>query len=153
MTTTRQSHYIDALPVQVYRALLDPLVIAQYRVPAGMRSEVHEFEPWEGGTFRISLTYEAPSGTGKTGAHTDTYAGHFAELTPNERVVELLHFETTDPQMQGEMRITTDLTPESGGTRVSVVHEGVPAGVSPDDNEAGWRESLARLAALLAPVS
>lgn len=151
MSTTRQEIHVDALPVVVYRALLDPDVIAQYRVPDGMRAEVHAFEPWEGGAFRVSLTYEAPTAAGKTTAHTDTYAGHFASLVPNERVVERLQFETSDPKLQGEMQITTDLLPEGGGTRVVVVHDGVPEAVTPADNERGWRDSLARLAALLAP--
>jgi hypothetical protein len=29
------------------------------------------------------------------------------------------------------------------------VHDGLPPGVPPADNETGWRESLARLAALV----
>lgn len=150
MTTTRQEIHVDALPVQVYRALLDPQVVAQYRVPNGMRGEVHEFEPWEGGVFRVSLTYDGPTTAGKTTTHTDTYVGHFARLVPNERVEERLHFETDDPQWQGEMRIVTELVPEGGGTRVKVVHEGLPAAVSAADNDTGWQESLARLAALFA---
>ena len=36
-----------------------------------------------------------------------------------------------------------------GGTQLDAVHEGLPATVAPADNEAGWRESLARLAALV----
>lgn len=40
-----------------------------------------------GGSFRISLTYDAPTGTGKSTAHTDTYHGHFAKLVPDEQVV------------------------------------------------------------------
>jgi uncharacterized protein YndB with AHSA1/START domain len=56
----------------VYRALLDAAAIAKWRVPAGMSSHVHEFDAREGGSFRISLTYDAPTGTGKSAAHTDT---------------------------------------------------------------------------------
>ena len=152
MSTTRHEVHIDALPIQVYRALLDPEVIAQYRVPAGMSCEIHAFEPWEGGSFRVSLTYDATPAAGKTSAHTDTYAGCFDRLVPNERVVERLRFETDHAEMQGEMRITTELAPEGGGTRVLVVHEGLPPGVRPADNEAGWQESLEKLAALLAPA-
>lgn len=37
-----------------------------------MTSRVHEFDVREGGRFRISLTYDEPTGTGKTTAHTDT---------------------------------------------------------------------------------
>jgi hypothetical protein len=75
-----------------------------------MTSHVHAFDPREGGSFRISLAYEGPTGTGKTTAHTDTF---------------------------------------DGGTDILAVHEGLPRGVPTDDNEAGWRSSLAKLAALV----
>ena len=38
---------------------------------------------------------------------------------------------------------------EDGGTDLVAVHEGLPPGVSADDNETGWRMSLAKLAALV----
>ncbi len=114
-----------------------------------MTSRVHEFEAREGGSFRISLTYDAPTGTGKTTAHTDTYHGRFVKLMTNEEVVEVLEFETTDPELRGEMTITTTLADADGGTDVLVVHEGIPSGVSATDNETGTRMSLANLAALV----
>ena len=114
-----------------------------------MTSYVHSFNAHEGGSFRISLTYEAPTGTGKTTAQTDTYHGHFVRLVPNEQVVEVLEFETTDPELRGEMTITTTLADADGGTDVLVVHEGIPDGVATIDNETGTRMSLANLAALV----
>ena len=114
-----------------------------------MTSRVHEFDSREGGTFRISLTYDAPTGTGKTTAHTDTVHGRFTELVPGQRVVVVVEFETADPALTGEMTITYTLTPTNGGTDVIGVHEGLPGGVSPADNELGWRMSLAKLAALV----
>jgi len=39
---------------------------------------VHAFDAREGGSFQISLTYDAPTGSDKTTAHTDTYHGRFA---------------------------------------------------------------------------
>jgi hypothetical protein len=36
-----------------------------------------------------------------------------------------------------------------GGTEIVGVHEGLPAGVKPEDNETGWNEAFDRLAALL----
>lgn len=36
-----------------------------------------------------------------------------------------------------------------GGTGVLAVHEGLPRGLSPADNEEGWRSSLAKLAAFV----
>jgi len=114
-----------------------------------MTSHVHSFEGREGGTFRISLTYDAPTGAGKTTAHTDAYHGRFVKLVPNERVVEAVEFETTDPALRGEMTITTTLADAEGGTDVLAVHEGLPRGLSTADNEAGWREALEKLAALV----
>jgi uncharacterized protein YndB with AHSA1/START domain len=118
-------------------------------VPTGMTSHVHVFEPREGGAFRISLTYEEPTRTGKTTAHTDTHHGRFVKLVPNEQVVEVVEFETSDPTMRGEMTITITLTDADGGTDLLAVHDGLPPGVSPVDNETGWQLSLAKLAALV----
>jgi uncharacterized protein YndB with AHSA1/START domain len=99
--------------------------------------------------FRVSLTYDAPTGTGKTTAQTDTYNGTFVKLVPNEQVVEVLEFETTDPELSGKMTITTTLADANDGTDVLVVHDGIPSGVSTTDNETGTRMSLAKLAALV----
>ena len=118
-------------------------------VPSGMTSHVHEFDAREGGTFRISLTYEAPTGTGKTSAQTDTYHGRFVQLVPNEKVVEIVEFETADPALRGEMTITFEFVDADAGTDVRAVHEGLPPGVPPEDNEAGWQSSLGKLAALV----
>lgn len=114
-----------------------------------MSSEVHRFDAHEGGDFRISLTYAEPTGAGKTTSHTDTYHGRFAQLIPGERVVEILEFETSDPAMQGEMTITTTLAAVDGGTQITAVHEGLPAGISLADNELGYQQAFERLAALV----
>jgi uncharacterized protein YndB with AHSA1/START domain len=133
----------------VYSALVDPRAVARWRVPAGMTSQVHEFDAREGGRFRISLTYDEPSAAGKTSAHTDTYHGRFVRLVPDELVVEVVEFETENPEMRGEMTITYTLAVANGGTDLFAVHEGLPAGVSPADNELGWRQSLGKLARLV----
>ena len=133
----------------VYRALLDADAIATWRVPDGMSSRVHEFEVREGGAFRVSLSYDAPTGTGKSAAHTDTYHGQFVELVPDEQVVEVFEFETAGPGFRGTMTITTTLTESPGATDVLVVHEGVPDKVPASDNETGTRIALANLAKLV----
>ena len=99
--------------------------------------------------FRISLAYDARTGRGKTNAHTDTYHGRFVQLVPNEKVVEVVEFETADPALRGEMTITFALVDADEGTDVRAVHEDLPPGVPPADNEAGWQSSLAKLAALV----
>jgi uncharacterized protein YndB with AHSA1/START domain len=149
VSSTRISRRVDAPRPIVYRALLDARAVATWKVPSGMTSHVHAFDAREGGSFRISLTYDAPTGTGKTTAHTDTYHGRFVKLVTNEQVVELVEFETTDPDLRGEMTITISLVDVDGGTDVHAVHDGLPPGVPTADNEAGWREALAKLAALV----
>ena len=149
MSSTRIRRHIRAPRERVYRALLDAGAIARWKVPEGMTCHVHEFDAREGGAIRVSLTYDAPSGAGKTTPHTDTYHGRFVELVPNERVVEVDEFETTDPALRGEMTITISLADADGGTDLVAMHEGLPPGVSPADNETGWRMALDKLAALV----
>ena len=151
MTTgsTRISRHVNAPRAKVYRALLDAYAVETWMVPNGMTSHIHSFDAREGGAFRISLTYDTPTGTGKTTAHTDTYHGRFVKLVPNEQIVEVMEFETTDPAMRGEMTVTFTLTDGAGGTDILAVHENVPPGVSTTDNETGWRMALDKLAALV----
>ena len=148
-SSTRTRRHMNAPRVNVYRALLDARAVATWMVPNGMTSHVHTFDAREGGSFRISLTYDAPTGTGKTTAQTDTYHGRFVKLVPNEQVVEVVEFETTDPALRGEMTITITLVDAAGGTDLHAEHAGLPPGVSPADNETGWHMALAKLAALV----
>ena len=149
MSTTRISRHNKAPRPPVYRALLDARAVAAWRVPDGMTSRVHEFDAREGGRFRVSLTYDAPTGAGTTSPNTDTYHGYFARLVPDEQVVEAVEFETADPALQGEMRITTTLVDADGGTEIAVAYEGLPPGLPEDANEVGTRMALAKLAALV----
>jgi uncharacterized protein YndB with AHSA1/START domain len=149
VTTTRVSRRLRAPRAAVYRALLDPAAVARWRVPEGMTCQVHEWDPRQDGTLRVSLTHTEPGPPGKTTAHTDTYRGRFARLVPDELVVEVDVFETADPALRGEMTSTITLTDADGGTELTAVHDGVPEGVAPADNELGWRTALDRLALLV----
>ena len=111
-----------------------------------MTCEVHEFDAREGGALRISLTYDAPGRSGKTRGRTDTYHGRFVRLVPDELVVEVDEFETADPALQGEMTITITLRDADGGTELEAVHDGLPSGVRPSDNELGKEETIALVA-------
>jgi uncharacterized protein YndB with AHSA1/START domain len=149
MASTHIAHRIKAPRAAVYQALLNAQAVAHWKVPDGMTCQVHEFDAREGGRLRVSLTYDAPDRAGKTTSHTDTYHGRFVRLVPNEQVVEIDEFETTDPSLRGEMTITITLADADGGTELTAVHDGLPPGVSPADNELGWRLSLAKLTALV----
>ncbi|MFE5812332.1 SRPBCC domain-containing protein [Streptomyces sp. NPDC056479] len=150
MYTTRVSRQVNATRAAVYRALLDADAVAKWRVPDGMTARVHAFDGTQGGAFRISLTYDLPTGTGKSDARTDTYHGRFVRLVPEEQVVEEVEFETDDPALRGTMTMTTTLTDAAdGGTDILIVHEGIPDVVPAEDNETGTRMALDKLARLV----
>ena len=148
-TSTRISRHLNAPRAKVYRALLDARAVATWMVPVGMTSHVQVFDAREGGLFRVSLRYDEPTGTGKTTARTDTYHGHFVKLVPNKQVVEAIEFETADAAMRGEMMVSFTLTDAGGGTDVLAVHDNLPPGLSPSDNEIGWQMALDKLAAFV----
>ena len=146
MSVTRVSALLRAPRSAVYRALTDPATIARWRFPDGMSSVV---EPQDDGGFRVTLTYDAGDGQGKTSARSDSYRARFTRLVRDELVEEVDTFETTDQEFAGDMTVTVTLRDHDGGTELLAVHEGVPAGVAPEDNELGWRMALDRLAALV----
>jgi uncharacterized protein YndB with AHSA1/START domain len=146
MYSTQVSRHINAPRAAVYTALLDSEAVQAWRVPDDMTSTVHHFDSREGGTFRVSLTYDAAGSAGKSSAHTDTYHGHFAKLVPDEQVVEVFEFETENPDLGGTMTMTTTLSDSDGGTDVVILHEGLPDAVPAADNETGTRMALANLA-------
>jgi uncharacterized protein YndB with AHSA1/START domain len=53
----------------------------------------------------MALTYDQPdhSAPGKTSEHSDVVRGRFLELVPNERIVQLVEFESEDPAFVGEI--------------------------------------------------
>jgi uncharacterized protein YndB with AHSA1/START domain len=149
MSTTRVTRHVRAPRARVYAALLDPGAVQQWMVPDGMTSRIHSFDAREGGTFRISLTYDEPTTAGKTSPRTDSFHGRFVRLVPDTEVVQAVEFETDDAAMQGEMTITYTLTDAGSGTDLVGVHENLPPGVSPADNELGWTMSIEKLAGLV----
>ncbi|MBX3016330.1 MAG: Pr6Pr family membrane protein [Bdellovibrionaceae bacterium] len=140
---------LKAPRAQVFRALTDAQAIARWRVPEGMRSEIHEFEARPGGRFRISLIYEQKDLAGKSSEHADTYHGRFQEWLENEKIVEVSEFESEDPGFKGEMVMTYRLRAIPEGTELTATHAGLPRGIKPEDNEAGWTMSLAKLKAFV----
>jgi len=150
---TRVFRHLRAPRERVYAAFLDPEAVCRWKVPQGMTCHIHSFDGREGGTYRVSLTYDGPSAAGKSGASTDTYHGRFVRLVPNRRIVEEDEFETEDPTMQGEMTIIIELSDAHRdgflGTDLVAVHEGLPRGLSRADNDLGWRMALEKLAVLV----
>lgn len=139
------SRVIAAPPGRVYDAFLDPDQLAQWLPPTGFSAEVHHLEPETGGTFRITFTGE----TEELADYGHSFGGEYLELVPGERIVHTDAFETDDPAMAGEMTVTVTFEAVDGGTDVTVLQEGIPEAVPPEDANAGWNDSLSKLAALV----
>ncbi|HEU5012108.1 MAG TPA: SRPBCC family protein [Roseiflexaceae bacterium] len=146
--STRNSKFIKAPPEALYRACTDPVALAVWRTPGDMTGEVHRFDYRVGGGYQMSLYYPASDETvrGKTSAREDRYTARFVELTPPGRIVEAITFDTRDPAFFGEMLMEVTLEAEAGGTTVSIAFKNLPSGIRPEDNEAGTRSALDKLA-------
>jgi uncharacterized protein YndB with AHSA1/START domain len=86
---------------------------------------------------------------GKTAEREDRFTARFVELTPPTRIVQAIAFDSVDPAFSGEMTMVVTLEDKEGGTEVTVVFEHIPSGIRPEDNEAGCRSSLEKLARYL----
>jgi hypothetical protein len=80
----------------------------------------------------------------------DTYHGRFSELIPFEKIIEEIEFETQEEAFKGEMLMIVKFEDDPGGTLVTLCCENLPKGIRPEDNEAGSKESLQKLASLFA---
>ena len=146
--STRTSRVIKASREAVYRAFTDPAALAVWLSPGEMTGEVHEFDGRVGGGYRMSLYYPASEqvNRGKSAEREDRYTARFVELTPPARIVEAISFETDDPAFAGEMTMVVTFEERNGGTEVTIQFEQLPSGIRPEDNDAGTRSSLEKLA-------
>lgn len=147
--TDSASRVIKASPQTIHQAFLDPEAVAVWRPPQGMAAEIYAFDPREGGTFRMAFVYTAADRTirGKTSANADVFQGRFLEMVPNERIVEVVDFESDDPAFANAMMVTTTLAAVPEGTEVSFVCENVPSGIRPSDHQVGMASTLKQLVA------
>ncbi len=141
---------IGASAEEIYAAWVDPEALAEWLPPEGMTARFDWFDLRPGGTYRMVLTYAEPTlGAGKATSDTDVIEARFIELVPNQRMVQEVDFVSDDPAYAGTMRMTWLLTSIEQTTRVDFVAEGVPDGISAEDNAAVMSSSLANLAGRL----
>ena len=149
--TDRASRVLDATPDDVYDALVDPAALVAWLPPAGMTAAFERFDARPGGSYRLVLTYVDASGSpGKATAGSDIVEARYVDLVPGVRVVQSVDFESDDPSFAGTMTMTWAITAVERGTRVDVVADDVPEGISAEDHAAGLASSLANLSSFLA---
>ena len=150
--TDSASRVIASTPDRIYAALVDEHALVQWLPPTGMSGRFDAFDARPGGVYRMSLTYEDSSLSGKSGGASDVVDGRFVELTPGVRVVQSVVFASDDPAFAGTMTMTWELRVVEGGTEVAFRADDVPDGISADDHAIGMNASLENLARfVLAP--
>lgn len=148
----RASRVIAATPAAVFAAFLDPDALTRWLPPAGMSGRFDHFDPRTGGSYRMVLAYDDPTGSpGKTGEGSDVIEARFVDIVPGAHVAQEVDFESDDPAFSGTMIMTWAVREEAGGdgTVVELRAEHVPTGVSPTAHTTGMSSSLANLATLL----
>ena len=88
--------------------------------------------------------------TRRARGNADIVDGRFVEIVPGTRVVQAVDFVSDDPAFAGTMLMTWSVTDVAEGTRVDIVADDVPDGISAEDHRAGLESSLQNLATHLA---
>jgi uncharacterized protein YndB with AHSA1/START domain len=146
---TVQSIQIKASKSVVYQTILEKELIHKWKVPDDMICTVHEFNPIENGSYRISLEYENINEIGKTTRNIDTYHGYFKILKPYDLIVEIDEFESDHIDLKGLMSITYTLIESNGETNLEIIHDHLPNSISLSDNLLGWQMALVKLKRLI----
>jgi len=140
--TVRLTRVFKAPRERVFNAFLDPDAMAKWMPPNGYTAHVYKFEPKVGGLYRMSF-----SSLDKKDTH--FFGGKYLEIKPYERLHYTDKFESDDPLMQGEIKVTVTFRDVPGGTEVKIVQEGLPKTIPVESAMQGWNQSLENLARLV----
>ncbi|MFF2203603.1 SRPBCC family protein [Streptomyces sp. NPDC058145] len=144
------SRVIAAPPDRVWAALVDREALMAWLPPAGMTGRFERFDARPDGSYRLVLTYSDASGApGKATVDSDIVEARFVDIVPGVRVQQAVDFVSDDPAYAGTMTMTWEVTAVGAGTRVDMVAENVPDGISAEDHAAGLASSLSNLAAYI----
>ncbi len=145
---THATRVINAPRETVYKAFTDPNALVSWRAPGDMTATMHHFDLRVGGGYTMSLFYGTPdpNNPGKFSDGEDRYTSRFVALDPPSRIVEAITFDTENPALAGEMTMEVTLVAIGDRTEVTMAFRNLPSGVRPEDNDAGTRSSLDKLA-------
>jgi len=121
---------IDARPETVFRLLTDGGEYVKWK------GENAQLDARPGGVFRVTFPNR-----------TDVVAGRFVEVIPSRRVVFTWGWENSPLVAPGTSTVEIDLEPVGSGTRLRLVHRGLPPETLASHTE-GWDFFLPRLTAV-----
>lgn len=140
--TVRLHRILTTSPDKVYRAFVEADALAKWLPPNGFTCTVHHFEPYVGGTFRMSFR-------NFTTTQSHSFGGEYVELVPGELVRYTDRFD--DPNLPGQIEVSATFRKVSVGTELTIVQENIPDLIPPETCYLGWQESLRNLARLVEP--
>ena len=142
------SRVIHAPPSIIYQAFAEAKAMETWLPPKGMTGHMLAFDFREGGFYRMRLTYNDPrNAPGKSSEESDEVEVRFLTLVADKRIEQGVTFASDNPDFSGVMTITWTFSAAPQGTEVTVRCEDVPAGIRPEDHEAGLSSTLENLAA------
>ncbi|MDK2917038.1 MAG: hypothetical protein PWR25_1595 [Euryarchaeota archaeon] len=142
---------------RVWKAWTDPELIARWWGPASFTGLDFRVDLREGGRYLFGMRLPDGRDFWSTGVYREIVTGErlvftdsFADAEGN--VVPASHYGMSGDWPQ-ELLVTVTFEEHDGETKMTLRHEGIPAGEDRDMTEAGWNESLDRLAELLKELS
>ena len=142
MTRTKPSltlkRRLNAPPAKVFRAWTDAEQILCWWGPAGTQVLKAETDARSGGRFHV--TFRTPDG------EEHGVGGMYREVVPDEKLVFTWAWRST-PERQSLVTVTC--TRDGDGTLLTLFHEQFFDKPARDGHEAGWKETLDRLAAYI----
>lgn len=136
-------HRVVKAPIErVFRAFTDPHALVKWNPPHGFTAQIQEFDPREGGRFKMSFTNFT---TGEKHA----FGGTYLDFVENKRLRYSDQFD--DPNLSGQMETTVEFKQTLLGTELTIIQAGIPDPIPEAACYLGWQESLALLALLVEP--
>jgi uncharacterized protein YndB with AHSA1/START domain len=144
LPTVRIIRDFDATPDRVYRAFIEPDLVAQWLGPKDTTMRIDKWDARTGGSYRYAAE--------RDGEEVAAFYGSFHEVRPNERLVQTFTFEgvpdgvsleaaTFEPLDGGRTRVSTLSVVDNLEARDAIIASGMEHGV---------REGYQKLDALLA---
>lgn len=128
-------------PSRVWRALTDPVELAEWWGPRGFTNVVEVWESRVGGRYRITM--HPPDG------EAFHLRGEFLEVVPDARLSYTFVWEEPDPDdIPAEVHV--ELATVDGSTRLTIEHGPFQSEARMAPPTGGWTEGLDKLEALLA---
>jgi len=129
---------------------MNPEALVSWLPPEGMKGVLDEFQAFEGGKYKMTLTYlETNYTAGKTSENVDVVQAKFLRLIKDKQIVQQIEFDSEDPAFAGTMSMSWNLRVVPEGTEVTIICENVPEGIRQDEHEEGLNSTLANLATYL----